>query len=99
MSKTGAQGLGIDWCITPQMARKLAGDDITLQGNFDPAKLLSPIPVIKKEVRKMLHDFGTRRHIANLGHGILPNTPVDHAKAFVETVKEWRKEPVMSDGQ
>jgi uroporphyrinogen decarboxylase len=99
MSKTGAQGLGIDWCVTPQMARKLAGDNITLQGNFDPAKLLSPIPVIKKEVRKMLRDFGTRRHIANLGHGILPNTPVDHAKAFVETVKEWRKESVMSDGQ
>ena len=99
MSKTGVQGLGIDWCITPQMARKLAGDNITLQGNFDPAKLLSPIPVIEKEVRKMLHDFGTRRYIANLGHGILPNTPVDHAKAFVETVKEWRKESVMSDGQ
>jgi uroporphyrinogen decarboxylase len=62
-----------------------------------PAKLLSPIPVIKKEVKKMLSDFGGQGHIANLGHGILPSTPVDHAKAFVETVKEWRKESVMSD--
>jgi uroporphyrinogen decarboxylase len=97
MSKTGAHGLGIDWCITPQLARQLAGDKITLQGNFDPAKLLSPIPVLRKEVRKMLDEFGGQRHIANLGHGILPNTPVDHAKAFVETVKEWRKESVMSD--
>lgn len=96
MNETGAHGLGIDWCITAQMARELAGDKITLQGNFDPAKLLSPIPVIKKEVRKMLSDFGGQKHIANLGHGILPNTPVDHAKAFVETVKEWRKESIMS---
>jgi uroporphyrinogen decarboxylase len=87
MADTGAHGLGIDWCITAQMARQLAGNKITLQGNLDPAKLLSPIPVIKKEVRKMLNDFGGERYVANLGHGILPNVPVDHAKAFVETVK------------
>jgi uroporphyrinogen decarboxylase len=89
MAETGAQALGIDWCIAPQMARELSGDKITLQGNYDPAKLLSPVSVIKKEVKKMLSDFGGQRHIANLGHGILPNTPVDHAKAFVDTVKEW----------
>lgn len=89
MSQTGAQGLGIDWCITPQMARSFAGDNIALQGNFDPAKLLSPIPVIEKEVKQMLKDFGNTRHVANLGHGILPNVPVDHAKAFVNTVKEY----------
>src|SRR5580698_705847 len=46
MAATGAQGLGIDWCIRPQMARALAGPEVALQGNFDPAKLLSPIPVI-----------------------------------------------------
>jgi len=90
MADTGAHGLGIDWCVEPQMARKLAGNSIALQGNFDPAKLMSPIPVIKKEVRHMLVDFGGQAHIANLGHGILPNTPVDHAKAFVESVKEFK---------
>lgn len=88
MAATGAQGLGIDWCITPEMARSFAGDNVTLQGNFDPAKLLSPIPVIKKEVKQMLKGFGNKRYIANLGHGILPNVPVDHARAFVDTVKE-----------
>jgi uroporphyrinogen decarboxylase len=89
MAATGAQALGIDWCTPPQLARQLAATQIVLQGNFDPAKLLSPIPVIKKEVRQMLQDFGGQHHIANLGHGILPNIPVDHAKAFVDEVKEW----------
>ncbi len=89
MAATGAAGLGIDWCITPANARKMAGDKITLQGNFDPAKLLSPIPVIKKEVKEMLDAFGPQQYIANLGHGILPTVPVDHARAFVDAVKEW----------
>ena len=87
MAATGTHGLGIDWCITPQFARQLAGKNVTLQGNFDPAKLFSPIPVIEKEVKQMLLAFGKGRHIANLGHGILPNVSVDHAKAFVETVR------------
>lgn len=90
MAATGAAGLGIDWCISAEMARKFAGNNITLQGNFDPAKLLSPIPVIEQEVKDMLRAFGPGRHIANLGHGILPNVPVDHAKAFVNTVKEFQ---------
>lgn len=92
MAATGAHGLGIDWCIEPEMARKFAGNNVVLQGNYDPAKLLSPIPVIKKEVTQMLRAFGKEKHIANLGHGILPNVPVDHARAFVETIKgfNWK---------
>ena len=91
MAATGAQGLGIDWCIEPQMARQFAGNNISLQGNFDPAKLLSPIPVIEKEVKTMLDAFGPGRYIANLGHGILPNVPVDHARAFVDSVKNYQR--------
>lgn len=87
MAATGAHGLGIDWCIKPELARQFAGSNITLQGNFDPAKLLAPIPEIEKAVKEMLKGFGRQRYIANLGHGILPNVPVDHARAFVETVK------------
>jgi uroporphyrinogen decarboxylase len=89
MSKTGADALGIDWCITAKLARQFAGNNITLQGNFDPARLLGSIPSIKKSVREMIDSFGTQRYIANLGHGILPNVPVDHARAFVESVKEY----------
>lgn len=90
MAATGAHGLGIDWCITPALARQMAGPNLVLQGNFDPAKLLSPIPVIEQEVTQMLQAFGPKGHIANLGHGILPNVPVDHARAFVNTVKNYR---------
>ena len=93
MAATGANGLGIDWCIRPQMARELAGPRVALQGNFDPAKLLSPIPVIEREVRAMLDTFTGGPHIANLGHGILPNVPVEHAIAFVETVNNYQYEP------
>jgi uroporphyrinogen decarboxylase len=89
MAATGAHGLGIDWCIKPDMARSFAGPDVTLQVNFDPAKLLSPIPVIEKEVKQMINAFGKDRYIANLGHGILPNVPVDHARAFVNAVKSF----------
>lgn len=89
MAATGAHGLGIDWCIRASTARELVGPNVTLQGNYDPAKLLSPIPVIKKEVTAMLDAFIGYPHIANLGHGILPNVPVDHARAFVDAVKEY----------
>jgi uroporphyrinogen decarboxylase len=90
MAATGAHGLGIDWCIRPQMARQLAGTQVTLQGNFDPAKLMSPIPVIQQEVKAMMDAFKGTRHIANLGHGILPDVPVDHARAFIDAVKGYR---------
>ncbi len=89
LSKSSASGLGLDWTVTPQQARDWTNNSITLQGNFDPSKLLAPIPEIKKSVKEMIDAFGTRRYIANLGHGILPNVPVDHAKAFVEAVKEY----------
>lgn len=89
LSASSAAGIGIDWCVSPEMARKLTNNSITLQGNFDPAKLLAPIPEIKKSVKEMIDAFGTQRYIANLGHGITPNVPVDHARAFVDAVKEY----------
>jgi uroporphyrinogen decarboxylase len=89
LSKSSAAALGIDWCISPGMAREFTGNRITLQGNFDPAKLLLPISQIKKEVHEMIRAFGVQNYIVNLGHGITPNIPVSHAKAFVESVKDY----------
>jgi uroporphyrinogen decarboxylase len=89
LSETSASGLGIDWCISPKAAREMTQNKITLQGNFDPAKLLLPVAEIKKEVKKMIEGFGVQKYIANLGHGITPNIPVENAQAFVDTVKEF----------
>ncbi|SHI90572.1 uroporphyrinogen decarboxylase [Flavobacterium haoranii] len=91
MAKSKASALGVDWTCSPKNARYLTGGKITLQGNFDPSRLLSPIPTIKKMVHEMIDEFGKDNYIVNLGHGILPNIPVDHAKAFVEAVKEYGK--------
>lgn len=82
--------LGIDWSIRPEAARQETQNSITLQGNFDPSKLTIPQAAIKREVNKMINAFGVQRYIVNLGHGILPHIPVDHAKAFVEAVKEYK---------
>ncbi len=90
LSKSGAAGIGVDWSVTPALARQMTGNSITLQGNFDPAKLLAPVAQIEKEVTRMIDGFGAQRYIANLGHGILPHVPVEHAKAFVAAVKEYR---------
>ena len=91
MAKSKASALGVDWTCSPKTARALTGGNITLQGNFDPSRLLSPIPTIKKMVHEMIDEFGKEKYIVNLGHGILPNIPVDHAKAFIEAVKEYNK--------
>lgn len=91
MAKSKASALGVDWTCSPRNARYLTGGKITLQGNFDPSRLLSPIPTIKKMVHEMIDEFGKDNYIVNLGHGILPNIPVDHAKAFIEAVKEYKK--------
>ena len=91
LSNSSASAIGLDWCVTPQFARQQTQNKKTLQGNFDPCKLLLPIPQIEKEVNKMIDAFGTDKYIANLGHGILPNIPVENAKAFVEAVKNYKK--------
>ena len=91
MAQSKAKALGVDWTCSARNARYLSGGNITLQGNFDPSRLLSPIPTIKKMVHEMIDAFGKDKYIVNLGHGILPHIPVDHAKAFIEAVKEYNK--------
>lgn len=89
LTKISASAIGVDWCIDPALARTWTNNAITLQGNFDPHHLYKPIPAIETEVKAMIDAFGPQKYIANLGHGILPNIPVDHAKAFVNAVKNY----------
>ena len=90
MSNSNASALGVDWTVSPKVARQLTGNKITLQGNFDPVRLLSPPKVIKSLVHEMIDSFGKDKYIVNLGHGILPHVPLENAGAFVEAVKEYK---------
>ena len=90
MSQSKASALGVDWTVSPKIARDLTKNKITLQGNFDPARLLSPPETIQKMVKEMIDEFGATQYIANLGHGILPNIPVENAQAFVEAVVDYK---------
>lgn len=89
LAATGASALGVDWTCSARNARYLTGGQITLQGNLDPTRLLSPPDQIKRMVEKMIMEFGKDRYIVNLGHGILPNIPLQNVSAFINTVKEF----------
>jgi len=91
MAQSGASAIGVDWTCSARNARYLTGGKVTLQGNLDPARLLSPPNVIRELVTQMINEFGKDRYIANLGHGILPNVPLDHANAFINAVKQYKE--------
>ncbi len=80
--------LGLDWCISPEQARTWAPNSV-LQGNLDPSVLLSPEEEVVRSTKKMLDDFGTQNYIANLGHGLMPNIPVQNVRTFINTIKGY----------
>ncbi|PSQ72329.1 MAG: uroporphyrinogen decarboxylase [Bacteroidetes bacterium QH_2_64_26] len=88
LADTNYDVLSLDWRMAPSAARKTVGDRAVLQGNLDPCALYAPPDVLRREVRHMLAGFGPRHHIANLGHGMLPDHDPEHARVFVETVHE-----------
>ena len=90
MARSGAGVLSIDWRIPISEARKRVGDKLALQGNLDPCLLLGSKDRLLKNTADILKQAGPAGHIMNLGHGILPPTPVDNAKAFVDFVKGYR---------
>ena len=89
---TGADVLGIDWQTEAAAARRRAGA-VSGGAAGQPRSLLAVRDRRRRsggEPTHMLAAFGGRGHIANLGHGILPDVPPAHARAFVDAVKEWR---------
>jgi uroporphyrinogen decarboxylase len=87
-SKMPCHVIGIDWNTRPLTARRLVGDKV-LQGNLDPCALYADTKMVRKQTIEMLQFFG-QKHIANLGHGVYPDTPLDGVKAFIDTVKEYQ---------
>ncbi len=98
----GADVIGLDWRLGLSTARTRLGPHLAVQGNLDPTTLLGPPALIRERAAAVLHDAGLARtstrlesrvtaapgHIFNLGHGILPETPADHARILVEAVQE-----------
>ena len=87
LAHCGADAVGLDWTVDIGKARARVGDRVALQGNLDPAVLLSAPGVIRREVGKILAGFGHGNgHVFNLGHGVSQFTPPEHVAALVETV-------------
>jgi len=87
----GGDVMGVDWRINIDQAWMDISYRSAIQGNLDPVALFAPLPELKMRVTELLKRTGARPgHIFNLGHGILPETPVDHVKAVVQMVREFR---------
>ena len=85
----GGDVIGIDWRMNLDEAWKTIGYDIAIQGNLDPVALFASPKEIKARAGEILHRAEARPgHIFNLGHGVLPETPVDHVIALVDAVHE-----------
>ena len=90
MAASGATALSVDWREPLNEVRARVGSDMVLQGNLEPSSLFAPPEVVRERCRALLHSMaGDARYIFNLGHGILPETPVASVEALVETVKSY----------
>ncbi len=92
-AEIGADALGLDWAVDIGSARQRVGDKVALQGNLDPAILLSTPEAIEKEVAKVLKSYGHGNgHVFNLGHGITQWTPPENAAAMLAAVREHSRQ-------
>jgi len=87
----GGHVIGLDWRVDLAAARERLGPGVGVQGNLDPIVLFAPLPEIERQTRRILDQAAGRPgHIFNLGHGILPHTPVDSVLAVVDIVRSYR---------
>jgi len=89
VAESGADVLSVDWRVNLAELRAAIGPKIALQGNLDPAVLLAPQKHIRESTRGILNQLGGAGHILNLGHGILPGTPVENAQTFISTGQQF----------
>lgn len=90
MHAAGGDVIGVDWRINIDQAWMDIGYRCAIQGNLDPVALFAPLPELKQKVADLLRRTGNRPgHIVNLGHGILPETPVENVRAVVQMVREF----------
>lgn len=93
IAATGCDAVGLDWTINIADAKARIGDKVALQGNMDPSMLYAPPARIEQEVQSILTGFGEGSgHVFNLGHGIHPDVPPEHAKVFVDAVHRYSQQ-------
>ncbi len=93
LREAGGDVIGLDWRVELAEAWRRVGYDRAIQGNLDPVLLLGPLPKIRERVEQILRAGGGRPgHIFNLGHGVLPETPVENVLAVVEMIHQFRAE-------
>ncbi|MGB8459035.1 MAG: uroporphyrinogen decarboxylase family protein, partial [Candidatus Acidiferrum sp.] len=85
VARSGANVLSVDWRVDMRALREKLGPHIALQGNLDPAVLLALPEEIRRATQEAMSALGGTGHILNLGHGILQQTPVEHAQLFIQT--------------
>jgi uroporphyrinogen decarboxylase len=95
IARTGPDIVSLDWRVPLDEGWRRVGHERGVQGNLEPAVLLGPAELVKERARDVLRRAaGARGHIFNLGHGVLPETPLDNLRLVVETVHEWVPEHV-----
>ena len=104
MRETGADVIGLDWRIPLDVGRQAVGEHCAVQGNLDPIALFAPESLLRARVEEVLRQAGGRPgHIFNVGHGIVPGTPVENVQRVVGWVREicaqMKAEPTSDPGQ
>jgi uroporphyrinogen decarboxylase len=90
MREAGGDVIGVDWRVELDDAWRRIGHDVAIQGNLDPTLLFGPLDRLEERVERILHQAdGRPGHIFNLGHGVLPKTPVENVLAVVEMVHRY----------
>jgi uroporphyrinogen decarboxylase len=88
---TGVRVLSLDWTNDLALVRRALPDNLALQGNLDPVLLNTRPDIVRRESTRLLESMrGTRGHIFNLGHGIMPHAKIECMQALVDTVTEWK---------
>ena len=90
LHQTGADAFGLDWRVDVAHARAVLGADVPVQGNLDPVLLYAPPEQIRERVHAILRAAGPSGHVFNLGHGVLPTTPIAGVEAMLDAVTTFR---------
>ena len=92
LAASGAEGVGVDWLVSLEEARRRTGGKVALQGNLDPAMLYASPEAIRREVKRTLESYGPGSgHVFNLGHGLSPDMDPAHVKVLVDAVHEFSR--------